>query len=105
MIKDLSKEHYSATSVFMRLLPTIEEIGTENLSTNEKIHKVDLLVSGELSKAMLTAVNEEGKSQISRDYIIKVRKTIQRQSSISQVIKYINNAIEAGKHYNTEQGE
>lgn len=92
MIKDLSKQIHSATSTFINILPMIEDLRFESMDEQEKINKAKRIVVENLCK-------QREHHGVSQEYIIQVKKTIERQKRLTQVIEYINNAIEKGKNY------
>ena len=95
MAKDLSKDKYSATSAFMRVLPILNNLNLLTLEENDKIDFANQLIFGELKSCWHNSNNS-----ISKDYITRVMTSLKSKTTLSDIIKDITARIEKGKNYN-----
>lgn len=95
---DLSLVEYSATSIFISILPNLEELKESTIPEKEKVEKAKTLIIKSLCKAR-SDCNTTPKG-IGQDYIINVNRKLNTFRNINQIISYINNAINKGKTYN-----
>lgn len=105
MTKDLSKVPYSATSVYLAIIPDIEKVKTEDIGSDEKMEKVRDIITKALCKARTTCGSKNNRYEIGQDYIIRVRTIIARHKTVDQTLTYLRNAIEKGKNYETKENK
>ena len=98
--EDLSQNPFSATSVYIKILPELNNIKNEDISSDDRIEKARDLVVSSLCKSRMDC--EAHKKGISQDYIVKVRMIISKYQTVDQIIQYLNNAINIGKNYKKE---
>lgn len=92
--KDLSKKRYSATSVFIQILPKVKNIKT---LTNDKDEQ--LYMAKDLIIANLMTARECSPHSISLDYINSYRHRIDTCADLDEIIKMLCRSINAGKNY------
>ena len=97
MKRDLSKNMYSATAAFELVLPAIIAIKDSSEDEDSKKENAVNLIVATLFKKRDTCPNEI--KGISRSYIEQVRKIINNKDDINGIIRYLNNAVKAGKNY------
>lgn len=97
MVKDLSKDEYSATSAFIQVLPAVMDIRNLDLDEDTKKENAMNLVISCLCKKRNACPNEV--NSISQRYITKVRTIMNNKDDIDGIIKYLRNAINVGKNY------
>ena len=100
LVKDLSLNPNSATSVYIRIIPELEQLKTSDMTADDRIETARDLVISSLCKARMDCT--ENRKGISQDYIVKVRMIISKYQTINQIINYLNNAINIGKNYEKE---
>ena len=100
LVKDLSLNPNSATSVYIRIMPELEQLKTADMTADDRIETARDLVISSLCKARMDCT--ENRKGISQDYIVKVRMIISKYQTINQIINYLNNAINIGKNYEKE---
>lgn len=97
---DLSKDIYSATSVFIEVLPAV--VAIKNLDLDEDTKKetaINIIIESLCKRRNECADNSDTVlNSISHNYITKVRKIISTKEDIDGIIKYLNSAIKAGKN-------
>ena len=91
---DLSKKQYSATSVFIQILPKVKNI--KNL-TNDKDEQ--LYIAKDLIISSLMSAREHSPHSISLNYISSYRHRIDMCADLNEVIKMLCKSINAGKNY------
>lgn len=94
MIKDLSMVEHSATSLYIEILPKIEELKTSTLMNDERLETATNLIVQTLCKSRI-----ENGGSISQDYIIRVRRNLLKCRTIDDIIKCVNTSIQNGKNY------
>ena len=99
IVKDLSKDQFSATSVYIAILPELEKLNKTKMSRDDKVEKAKIMVIQSLCRARAECGTRKS---ISQDYIVKVRMIISKHQTIDQIIQYLNNAINLGKNYTKE---
>lgn len=100
---DLSKDKYSATSVFIEVLPTIVSIKDLNIDDEtKKENAINIIIQAlcKRRKDCSSDINTE-LNGISHKYITKVRTIISNKEDIDGIIKYLNNAIKVGTNYSS----
>ncbi len=96
MKKDLSQVDNSVTSLFIELLPQIEEIKKDTtLFVEAKLTKAQQLVITALVKA------RNDSHQISAERLNKDRIAVLRASNIDEIIYYMKKVIKNGQNYDT----
>lgn len=97
MKKDLSQVDNSVTSLFIELLPQVEEIKKDSsLFMEAKLKKAKDLILIALINARNTG------HQISAERLAKDRVAILRTANIDEIIYYMKKVIENGKNYDTK---
>lgn len=97
MSKDLSKDKYSATAIYIDLLPIIESIKADSsLDMEDKLDKAREVVLSAICK------NSGETRHIGTNYIAKARDAVYSARNIDQIIVYMKRAIEKGKNYTKE---
>ena len=94
MPKDLSKDPNSATSVFIRVLPLLNNLTLLFMEEDEKVELARTIIYNEL-KAVWSNSNS-----VSKDYITRVMTTIKTKTTLDDIVKDITIRIEKGKNYN-----
>ena len=98
MKKDLSQVYNSVTSLFIELLPQIEEIKKDTtLFVEAKLTKAQQLIITALVKA------RNDSHQISAERLNKDRIAILRASNIDEILYYMNKVIKNGQNYDTSK--
>ena len=98
MKKDLSQVDNSVTSLFIELLPQIEEIKKDTtLFVEAKLAKAQQLITTALVKARNDA------HQISAERLNKDRIAVLRASNIDEILYYMNKVIKNGQNYDTDK--
>lgn len=98
MKKDLSQVDNSVTSLFIELLPQIEEIKKDTtLFVETKLAKAQQLITTALVKA------RNDSHQISAERLNKDRIAILRASNIDEILYYMNKVIKNGQNYDTSK--
>lgn len=96
MKKDLSQVDNSVTSLFIELLPQIEEIKKDTtLFVEAKLIKAQQLIITELVKA------RNDSHRISAERLNKDRIAVLRTSNIDEIIYYMKKVIKNGQNYDT----
>lgn len=91
---DLSKNQYSATATYIRILPELEKIATKGWNEPTKcIRATDLILASLIESRNL------GHRAISQNYIIKVKTTLSKMTKMNAILAYVNRAIQHGKNY------
>lgn len=98
MSKDLSKDKYSVTSIYIDLLPTIESIKADSsLDMEDKLDKAREVVLNAICK------NSGETRHVGTDYIVKARQAVYSARTIDQIITYMKAAINKGKNYDDKK--
>ena len=95
---DLSNVEFSATSIFIDLIPKLQELKKKPMSSDKKTAEAKDMVIEALCKHRLAGCGN-GRDSISVNYIVKVRSSIMQCRTIDQIIVHLNKSIENGKNY------
>lgn len=102
---DLSQDIYSATSVFIEVLPAV--VAIKNLDLEEDMKKdtaVNLIIESLCKRRRdCTEKSDQVINGISHNYITKVRKIVSNKEDLDGIINYLNSAIKAGKNYKEKE--
>lgn len=94
MAQDLSKDEFSAAAVFESILPAVIAIKESSDDENTKKENAVNFIIGSLCQRRSDDNNE---TNISRQFISKVRTIVTNKDDIDGIIKYLNNASKANK--------
>ena len=95
---DLSNVESSATSIFIDLIPKLQELKKKSISSDKKTAEAKDMVIEALCKHRLAGCGD-GRDSISMNYIVRVRSSIMQCRTIDQIIVHLNKSIENGKNY------
>lgn len=98
MTKDLSKDKYSATSTFMRILPRIKDINCMNMSENDKVELACKEIIDALKQTRKEALSQYKKS-IRDDYIDGYKSRLQECLTVNDIIAKLRYSINKGRNY------
>lgn len=92
--RDLSKDPYSATSVFIKILPQIKSIKQITTNEDERIFRAKDLIIASLKHAQ-----ERSPKSISSSYIESYAHRIDSCIDLNDIIDMVSRSINRGKNY------